>query len=428
MSLPAPAVDGHVGCAPPATRSHAHAAGDAARSSAMGPRTDCMPSVTFVIPAKRSERTIGKTVQSILSQHYAGDVEIIVVADPNDSTWGALEGEMDAGKIRVIELRADSEGRDTSVKRNAGFDAANGDVLCTVDSDVILPPDWLCNGVALIDAGWQVLGGPVTDVHHGFVATYIDKNPMASKMIRVEQPYVCSAQTFGRPGEKPPITGNAIFTRAVWRSVGGFDPDFIYHYDDYEWFYRVVRAGFEILCTPTLRAGISNRENFSDLVKEYRESGRGCAQFVRKHPDARLARQRALQVLAVVAATTVGLRCPRLAAAAGLPFAFVVGADSVIRSGRRGAVIFPAISGALGMAFTAAFLQELAQGRRQVRTAVKSVAEVRMATYPGPFVTIEAAQRKTRAGPGHRRFERHLDRSIGLSGRADEREGVSATP
>ena len=53
------------------------------------------------------------------------------------------------------------------------------------------------------------------------------------------------------------MTGSVAFTDELYAAVGGFDKDFVYTYDDYEYFQRVAAAGFRILCTPELGIGVS---------------------------------------------------------------------------------------------------------------------------------------------------------------------------
>src|SRR5262249_30195794 len=151
----------------------------------------------------------------------------------------------------------------------------------------------------------------------------VDGNPFASKTPRMQRDYVADAVTLGRKGYKPPITANVFFTRAVLERVGGLDPAFVHSYEDYEWFQRIVDAGFAILCTARLTAGPSHRQGWRDLLREYNRSGRGCAQFVRKHREAFFSRKRRrdlnvvgamLALLAVLAAAALAVPGGALAA------------------------------------------------------------------------------------------------------------------
>ena len=51
--------------------------------------------VSVVIPVKDSQRTIGEAVRSLLEQSYGSEnLEIILVGDPGDPTFGPLAAEI----------------------------------------------------------------------------------------------------------------------------------------------------------------------------------------------------------------------------------------------------------------------------------------------------------------------------------------------
>jgi GT2 family glycosyltransferase len=335
-----------------------------------------MKTVSVVIPVKNSGRTIARTVHSLLNQSYSGPVEVILVGDVDDTTWEPLTNEIASGLVKIVETQIETGGRDSNHKRNLGLQVATGDVLCLTDSDMVLPYRWIETGLELLEEGWACTAGGMASVSRGFWGAYVDENPFASKTPRVEADYVANAQTLGRKGVKPPITANVFFTRAVYERVGGLDPAFVHSYEDYEWFQRIVDAGFEILCTQRLTADHYHRQGWRDLVREYNRSGRGCAQFVRKHREAFFSRKRrrdlttvcavlVVALLAVLAAALIpGAALPALVTmgAGALAFAGVSGL-SVARSGRLSAIIFPAVTLVLGLSFSAGMLAGLGERR-----------------------------------------------------------------
>jgi GT2 family glycosyltransferase len=331
-----------------------------------------MQTVSVVIPVKNSGRTIARTVDSLLTQAYEGAIEILLVGDVGDSTWDAIREHIDAGRVGIIETRIETGGRDSNHKRNLGLDAATGEVLCLTDSDMVLPADWVATGVALL-ADQDCVAGPMASVADDFWGTYVDGNPFAPKTPRMQRDYVANAATLGRKCCKPPITANVFFTREVFDRVGGLDPEFVHSYEDYEWFQRIVDAGFEILCTQRLIADHYHRQGWRDLVREYNRSGRGCAQFVSKHRHAFFSRKRRRDLATVCGVLALGLAL-LAAMLLAVPGATVLGAAgivtgaagfvalsafSVLRSGRFSAVMFPAVTLILGLSFSAGMLSGL---------------------------------------------------------------------
>ena len=98
-------------------------------------------------------------------------------------------------------------------------------------------------------------------------------------------------------GRKPPITANALFTRELYDHCP-IDPSWSHgSYEDYEWFWRVTKAGYGICVCRELFGWHHHRRGLRALAKEYRRSSRGCAYFIRAHRDCPLARRRLRQVI-----------------------------------------------------------------------------------------------------------------------------------
>ena len=336
-----------------------------------------MRAVSVVVPVKDSGRTIVGTVESLLRQDYDGPLELLLVGDVGDSTWEPLRELIDDGAVRIVEVEVVTGGRDANAKRNAGLAAASGDVLALTDSDMVLPRDWVSTGVALLERH-ACVAGPMESVSDDFWGRYVDTNPFVGKTPRMQRDYVTCRNSFG--GErKPPITANVLFTRELYERVGGLDAAFVHSYEDYEWFQRVVDAGFSVLCTDRLRALHHHRQGLRQLVREYHRSGRGCAMFVRKHPHssfgrdrlAHLARVLAVVLLALVEAVTLALAGGDVAAelvpvqaALALAGATVLAAACALRVGSATALAFPFATLVLGVSFASGLLRGLARPTR----------------------------------------------------------------
>ena len=253
-----------------------------------------LPVASVIIPCKGNDDTIRATVDALLAQDYPGLAEVILVGDVNDSTWTALEDVHDH-RLVVLEQKATPGKRDPNIKRDTGIRNATGDILALADSDIVMPPDWLSKAVAMLLAqGGGLVAGGMRSVHDTFWGRFVDRNVLAAKTPRVPRPYHVTAENFGRRGYKPPVTANAVFTRALYDSCP-LDVTWAYGYEDYEWFWRVVKAGHPILFSDALTAAHHHRRSFRRLVREYQQSARGCVQFIRRHPESGLARKRKRQ-------------------------------------------------------------------------------------------------------------------------------------
>jgi glycosyltransferase involved in cell wall biosynthesis len=326
--------------------------------------------VSVVVPVKNSQRTIRANVESLLDQDYDGDLEVILVGDRDDATWGPIADYISRGEVTAIEVQIESPARDANAKRNAGLTSATGDILALTDSDMVMPPDWVRKGVALVGSGWKCVGGEMQSADTGLWNSYIDTNPIASKTPRMDPPYVLTPENCGVGAFKMPITANTFLTREVLDGVGGFDADFVWSYEDYEFFEHVVQTGYPVLCTSELTGRHYHRQGLRKLVGEYGGSGRGCAQFVAKYPRSRFARKRIAQ-LALLTVSSVLLLAPYAWLALAVSF-FVLALLSAAKSHHIGGLLFPTFTFVLGMAFALGLtygLARLAFARRHLSEA-----------------------------------------------------------
>lgn len=91
--------------------------------------------VAVVVPAHNEEENIGKCLESIVNQEEKPD-EIIVV--DNNCTDKTEEIAKSFG-ARVVK----EKNQGMIQARNAGFDAANFEIIARTDADAILPPNWI---------------------------------------------------------------------------------------------------------------------------------------------------------------------------------------------------------------------------------------------------------------------------------------------
>ncbi len=88
--------------------------------------------ISIIVPAYKSEKTIGRCLESLISQTYS-DIEIIVVIDgPIDNTYDIAAGYAKKdNRIKVIL----KENQGVSMARNTGIQEAGGKYIQFVDSD-----------------------------------------------------------------------------------------------------------------------------------------------------------------------------------------------------------------------------------------------------------------------------------------------------
>jgi putative flippase GtrA/GT2 family glycosyltransferase len=316
-------------------------AGGGAQEATVEPRLPTvLPPVSVVIPCKSSERTIRATVESLLAQSYPALAEVILVGDAGDSTWTALSDISDPRLILMEQEKTPGQ-RDPNLKRDKGIRKSSGEVLALADSDIVVDPGWLGRAVALLNGqGGGLVAGGMRSINDTFWGRFVDHNVLAAKTPRVARPYQVKAENFGKRGHKPPITANAVFTRELYDACR-LDTSWAYGYEDYEWFWRVARGGHKILFSADLTAAHHHRRSFRELVREYRQSANGCAQFIRAHPDSPLARKRTMQAfgLPIAALGALGLGLLGVADGHGVLVACLLTSAALLVTGREVACV-----------------------------------------------------------------------------------------
>jgi cellulose synthase/poly-beta-1,6-N-acetylglucosamine synthase-like glycosyltransferase len=327
------------------------------------------PFVSVVVPVKNSQRTIGSLVDSLLAQDYPGKYEVILAGDVGDSTWEPIRNLLETEpKLRYLEMKTSGPGNDANLKRNRGLELASGEILALTDSDMVMPRDWISRGVEEMAGGWHCVAGGMVSTHQDFWGRYVDANALGGKTPRIAKQYVVSAENFGGRGAKPPITANVFFSWQLLQDTGGLDENMRYTYEDYEWFWRVATCGYQTLMVPKLVAGHHHRQGVKNLTNEYWRSGRGCVDFIIRHPRCPLALRRRAQLPVVLATIVVGLGGLVAAAVTQdqwylstiVAIAAVfggLGAFEAYKTHNLEAVMYPLITFLFGMVFTAGMVR-----------------------------------------------------------------------
>ena len=326
------------------------------------------PEVSVVIPCRGNEDTIWPAVQSLLDQDYPGLRDIILIGSPGDSTWTGLAG-LDDPRVSIWEVETPPGMRDANYKRHMAVAMASGPVIALVDSDIVLPDDWMSRAVAALEeSGVSCVAGGMKSFHDTFWGRYTDSTWIGAKTPRIAESYTVTSADFGARGRKPPILANVLFTRELYDDCP-IDPLWSHgSYEDYEWFWRVSMAGHQTRVCQDLFGWHHHRRGIRALAREYRRSSRGCAYFIRAHMESPLARRRQRQATVLPLAAAMGITSAVVAAAYGysslvaalvLGGAAVLAVHQVVRSRSLESVVYPVVGLVLGSIFTIGLVSNL---------------------------------------------------------------------
>ncbi len=94
--------------------------------------------VSIIIPVYNEEKYIKNCLDSLMKQEEKPDEIIVVDNNCTDKTISIVKKFKD---VKIIQEKKQG----IAHARNAGFNAANSDILARCDADTILPPDWIKN-------------------------------------------------------------------------------------------------------------------------------------------------------------------------------------------------------------------------------------------------------------------------------------------
>ena len=228
------------------------------------------PRVSVVVCTYNGEATLAETLASLVDLDYP-DFEVIYVDD------GSTDRSLDVarrfeGRIRILR----QENRGLSVARNAGAEAASGEVVAYIDSDAYADRDWLRHLVATLESGPFVgCGGPsLAPASDGPMARCIAAcpgNPTVVLRDNVEADHLAGV--------------NMAFRRDALLSIGGFDPVHTRAGDDVDIGWRLQDAGMRLGYSPAAIVWHHARPSIRRYLRQQFGYGEAENQLERKHPE-----------------------------------------------------------------------------------------------------------------------------------------------
>jgi glycosyltransferase involved in cell wall biosynthesis len=172
--------------------------------------------VSVLMPAYNTGRFIREAIASVLAQRDI-ELELIVIDDGSTDDTGAIASAWAAIDPRLQLLRL-ATNCGASFALNAGLDRATGEYIARHDSDDLAMPGRFASQAAVLDAE-----PALALVGTNYVTIDASGRPLA-RINRAESPSVLAyLMNFGNPLG---IGGNAMFRRAMVRSLGGFSREF----------------------------------------------------------------------------------------------------------------------------------------------------------------------------------------------------------
>jgi len=204
------------------------------------------PTITLAIPAFNEEKTIAKTVQSIIQSDYPADkIEIIIVDDcSKDSTSTAAQELIEQNPSFNIKLIRHEQNKGKAEAVNSALDQATGEYFAVVDADSRIAKD----GIKLVlpyfynDQIGAVISRVKVESPHKLIERIQYFEYIMSSMIRKLMALLGTLH----------ITPGVLSTykTEVIRKVGGFTKDRNNLTEDMEIALRLISHGYRIEMQP----------------------------------------------------------------------------------------------------------------------------------------------------------------------------------
>ncbi len=190
------------------------------------------PTASILIPTLASSAYLEVTLASVMPQATAAGAEVIVVSDGPDPVTASVAARHGARLVALPQQRG------VNAARNAGIEAARGDLLVLIDSDVQAPTGWL---EALL-AGVRV--NPDREVFGGPIRARLEGGPRGCGR---EPPPITALDAGPRDHDVPLVWGaNMAIRRSAFDRIGRFDEDLSGRGDEEDWELRYTASGGRI--------------------------------------------------------------------------------------------------------------------------------------------------------------------------------------
>ncbi len=226
--------------------------------------------LAVIIPTRDRWGILARTLDALTRQSVEG-FEVVVVVDGMD------QSPPDLGSVKVVRKSWGGPG----AARNAGVASTRRGMVLFLGDDMVPCPDLIERHLEVHAKHARecvaVLGGVRwhPEVANGAIERWLDWSGSQFDLPEA----ACDDAGFGRF-----VSCNVSLDRGLFESVGGFDEDFVYCYEDLDLGWRLAQAGMRLVYDPAAMASHLHRYGWESLERRYFQVGLGESLMEAKHP------------------------------------------------------------------------------------------------------------------------------------------------
>ncbi len=229
-----------------------------------------LPSVSVVVPAYNAQQTLAHTIQSLLAQDYAGDVQVIIVDDGStDSTRKIIQSFF--GVVCIGQSNAGP-----AAARNRGAADSKGDIILFTDSDCAAHKDWVS----------EIVDGFSIEKVGAVCGSYGIANPHKILAKGIHEEILYRHRTLMKSFPRAFGSYNVGIRREVFFEVGGFNEAYRRASgEDNDLSYKILKSGRRIYFNKAALVDHHHTVSLKKYLKEQCRHGFWRAKMYADHPS-----------------------------------------------------------------------------------------------------------------------------------------------
>ncbi len=213
---------------------------------------------SIIVPVYNRPQEIAELLSSLTAQSYPEDVEVVIVED--GSVISAQTAVQDfKSQLNILYLVKENSG--PGLSRNHGMQRASGNYFIVLDSDVLLPKDYLNSVEKALQKNYTAVFGGADAAHSSFTKLQKAINFAMTSFLT----------TGGLRGNKKnknfqPRSFNMGLSKKAFEATGGFGSQ---HFgEDIDLAFRLQQEGFESQFIPEAYVYHKRRNTLRDFFKQ----------------------------------------------------------------------------------------------------------------------------------------------------------------